>query len=188
MLWLVVGTGVIPFAVAFWRVDRFGRSRPRPTNTRAIVVLGARVLESGEAAPALARRAERGAELHRQGVAPLIIFTGGSTDGLPSEARVARDLAVGLGVPAAACLLEEDSHDTAENAERTTALLRERGIDEIVLVSDDYHLFRAHLRFAEQGIRVQAVASRRTLSRADRISLTTREAFAVLRTPGALLR
>ena len=171
-----------------WRVDHFSRSRPPPLPAKAIVVLGARVLPPDEASPALARRAEKAAELYREGVAPLLIFSGGISGAMRSEASVARDLAVKLGVPASACLLEEASHSTRENAERTAPLLRELSIDEVVLVSDGYHLFRAWLLFAQQGIRTQPVASARLLSRADRVYWTLREAAALLRTPGVFLR
>jgi uncharacterized SAM-binding protein YcdF (DUF218 family) len=145
-------------------------------------------MASGRASPALARRAEKAAELYRQGVAPLVIFSGGVAHGLPSEASIARDIAVGLGVPGAACVLEEGSHSTLQNAELTAPLLRQREIDQVVLVSDGYHLLRARLLFASVGIRVQPVASARELSSVDRVYLSLREAAALLRTPGAFLR
>ena len=47
------------------------------------------------------------------------------------------------GVPATACVLEDQSHSTHQNAELTVPLLRERGVDEVLLVSDGYHLLRA---------------------------------------------
>lgn len=171
-----------------WRVDAFSRSRPAPGPVKAIVILGARVIPPNVASAALHRRAEKAAELYRRGVAPLLIFTGGGTGTRASEASVARDLAVALGVPAEACVLEEASHSTRQNAELTAPLLRARSIDEVVLVSDGYHLLRACLLFAEQGIRSQAVASARVLSSVDRAQWAIREAAALLRTPGILLR
>ena len=178
-------TGVGALAL---RVDRFWRSQPAPVPAKAIVVLGARVYAPGAPSPALARRAEKAAELYRQGLAPLVIFSGGVSGQLPSEASVARDLAVSLGVPASACVLEEGSHSTQQNAELTAPLLRARSIDEVVLVSDGYHLFRARLLFSSQGIRTQPVASERELSSANRFYWTLREATAVLRVPGFFLR
>jgi len=124
----VAGTAGAVIALAL-RVDRFSRSQPVPLPVKAIVVLGARVVAPAEASPALARRAEKAAELYRSGVAPLLIFSGGFTGELPSEASVARDLVVKLGVPASACMLEEASHSTRQNAELTAALLRERSIE-----------------------------------------------------------
>ena len=181
-------TGIGAVAVLAYRVDAFARSRPAPAKSAAIVVLGARVLPTGEAAAALQRRAEKGAELYRRGVAPLLIFSGGSAGTLPSEASVARDLAVRLGVPAAACVLEEDSHTTYENAQLTAPLLRARRIDEVVLVTDGYHLLRATLQFSRVGIRTQAVASERSLGTSDQAYWTVREAVALLRRPSLFWR
>lgn len=183
---LSAGMGTV--AALALRVDSFARSQPAPTKAAAIVVLGARVDASGQAAPALQRRAEKGAQLYLQGVAPLLVFSGGVSGVLPSEASVAREIAVKLGVPREACLLEEGSHSTFQNAQLTAPLLRERKIDEVVLVSDGYHLFRARLQFAKAGIRVQAVASERSLSAADQAYWTMREALALLRRPLMLLR
>lgn len=169
------------------RVDAFARSRPAPRKAAAIVVLGARVLPSGEAAPALQRRAEKAAELYRQGLAPLMVFSGGVSGSLPSEARVARDIAVRLGVPAEACVLEEESHSTFQNAQLTAPLLKERQIDEVLLVTDGYHLLRANLQFTRAGIRSHPVASERSLSSADEAYWVVREAFALLRRPWILV-
>lgn len=179
-----MGTGAV--AVLAFRVDAFARSRPAPTKSAAIVVLGARVLPTGQAAPALERRAEKGAELYRLGVAPLLVFSGGRSGALPSEASIARDIAVKLGVPASACVLEEESHSTFENAQLTAPLLRSRDIGEVVLVTDGYHLLRATLQFSRVGIRTQAVASDRALAASDRAYLTMREAVALLRRPSLL--
>lgn len=175
-------------ALLTWRVDAFSRSQPAPTAMKAIVVLGARVVSQDEASPALQRRAEKAAELYRQGLAPLVVFSGGIAGKLPSEASVARDLAVQLGVPPEACVLEEGSHTTRQNAELTAPLLRARGIDEVVLVSDGYHLYRARALFAEQGIRSHPVASDRQLTNATRAWWTLREVAALLRTPSVLMR
>jgi uncharacterized SAM-binding protein YcdF (DUF218 family) len=180
-----VTAGMGAVGVLAFRVDAFARSRPAPGMSAAIVVLGARVLPNGRAAPALQRRAEKGAELYRRGLAPLVIFSGG---GLPSEASVARDIAVKLGVPPEACLLEENSHSTFENAQLTAPLLQQRKIDEVVLVTDGYHLLRSTLQFSNAGIRTQAVASERALASSDYAYWTVREAIALLRRPAMLWR
>ncbi len=184
----LVGAAFIIVAVLWFRVAAFAQNRPAPTKAAAIVVLGARVLPDGTAAPALERRAEKGAELYRRGVAPLVFFSGGSSGTLPSEASVARDIAVKLGVPLSACVLEEDSHSTFENAQRTGPMLKQRHIDEVVLVSDGYHLLRATMQFTRVGIRAQAVASERTLTSTDSAYWTFREAVALLRRPTLLFQ
>ena len=77
--------------------------------------------------------ARRAAELYRQGLAPVVLFTGGlgrNTEGLlpePEAVRFAR-VAMECGVPEKAILLEPESTNTAENILFTRRLLEERGI------------------------------------------------------------
>ena len=77
--------------------------------------------------------ARRAAELYRQGLAPVILFTGGlgrNTEGLlpePEAVRFAR-VAMECGVPETAILLEPESTNTAENILFTRRLLEQRGI------------------------------------------------------------
>lgn len=77
--------------------------------------------------------ARRAAELYRQGLAPVVLFTGGlgrNTEGLlpePEAVRFAR-VAMECGVPEKAIVLEPESTNTAENILFTRCLLEERGI------------------------------------------------------------
>ena len=135
------------------RIDRFGTTETA-TAAGAIVVLGARVQEDGQPSPTLRARARQGAALYAAGLAPLVVFSGGIGDFEPSEASVAAKVAIDAGVPAEACLLEQDSHSTRENARFTAKVLRERGITEVILVSDPYHLYRARWLFEREGLTV----------------------------------
>ena len=77
--------------------------------------------------------ARRAAELYLQGLAPVVLFTGGlgrNTEGLlpePEAVRFAR-VAMECGVPESAILMEPDSTNTAENILFTRRLLEETGI------------------------------------------------------------
>ncbi len=165
---------------ALW-IDRFARALPPPEKAAAVVVLGAKVAPDGSPSPALERRVEAAAALFQQRLAPLVIFTGGAFGAQPSEARVAQRLALELGVPAAACLLEEESHTTAENARFTAPLLRARGIQQVLLVSDGYHLARARMLFRREGIAVLPVASARALTPKQRAGAALREVISFAR-------
>lgn len=80
------------------------------------------------------RVAERGAELFLQGLAPLLVFSGGLgnlTQGLwdePEAERFAR-VAINLGVPEEAILIENKSTNTGENILFTGRLLQDKGLD-----------------------------------------------------------
>lgn len=77
--------------------------------------------------------ARRAAELYCQGLAPVVLFTGGlgrNTEGLlpePEAVRFAR-VAMECGVPECALILESESTNTAENILFTKRLLEERAI------------------------------------------------------------
>jgi len=177
--------GVLGLAIG---VDRFGQmERARPAS--AIVVLGARVLEGGVPSDSLRARVEKAVELYRRGFATRVLFSGGVGKHSPAEAMVARSLAVALGVPESACLVEADSHSTAENARFSARLLRQHGLADAVLVSDPYHLLRARQYFRREGIQVHpspALSSGRNLRGSERLYWTLREAFALLFHPWLL--
>jgi uncharacterized SAM-binding protein YcdF (DUF218 family) len=189
--WLFVGLGVATFGfygLAFV-VDRFGQ-RERAVASDVVVVLGARVLPGGHPSPALRARIEKAVELYHQGLAPRILFSGGVGVNPPSEARVMKALAVRLGVPEEACLLEEQSQSTEQNARFSAEVLRALGAKRVVVVSDPYHLLRARQYFRLQGFEVAtspAMDSERNLSTVDRIYWTVREAAALLLHPLVLL-
>lgn len=155
MRWLVVFTVAVGTLVctSAWLIDRAGVVDDA-RRSEVIVVLGARVQEDGQASPTLRARVEHAVALYRRGLAPRLLFSGGVGDFGASEASVARDLAVTLGVPERACLLEELSHSTAENGYFSTAVLTAHGLRSVVVVTDPYHLPRAREIFHANGLEV----------------------------------
>jgi len=128
----------------------------------AIVVLGNRppVDRQGRIAPELARRVRRGVELHRRGLAPLLVVTGGESDGLV-EADVMARYAQSLGVPAAAIVRERRARDTAENAGYSVRALCDGTTCEpdVIVMTSPHHLRRAVALFRCAGAHVQYAAS-----------------------------
>jgi uncharacterized SAM-binding protein YcdF (DUF218 family) len=182
-----VGLGLLTggvFGLALW-VHLFGRRPrgPRPP-LEALVVLGALVRPDGRASPALAARARHAAALYHAGVAPLLVLSGGASGSGPSEARVALGLLRGAGVPEGACLLEEESRSTRDNARLTTPLLAARGLTRVGVVSDGFHLLRARRLFRRAGLAVAtfpAPLAGRGLSVFDQLHWSVREALSLLR-------
>ena len=91
------------------------------------------------------RVAARGAELYHQGLAPLLIFSGGLgsiTRRLMAtpEAEVFAEAAARAGVPRERMLIESRSTNTGENVAFTRQLLAERGLDlrRFILVQKPY--------------------------------------------------
>ncbi len=75
--------------------------------------------------------------------------------GAPAQEGVAMaDLITTLGVPRERLVVESTSYSTRENAERSQAILRERGFDTVVLATSATHLRRAVHEFERAGARV----------------------------------
>jgi uncharacterized SAM-binding protein YcdF (DUF218 family) len=166
------------------RIHRFGRHAIALRPASAIVVLGARTLPDGAPSPALQGRIEHAASLHRLGLAPLVLFSGGGSP--VTEARVAVTAACLLGVPETCCVLEEQSRSTHENARFTAALLRARGVSDAIVVTDDFHLYRAVAHFRRFGVVAQPAPAPRALTPWARARWTLRELLAVIRRPWLL--
>ena len=104
-------------------------------------------------------RVIHGAFLFHQGYAPLVVNTGGwvsvywdSED--RSEAADMQKLLKMLNVPEENMLLETRSQNTRENALFTAELLKDREIDQIILVTTARHMPRAKAVFEKQGFEV----------------------------------
>lgn len=166
----------LAWALAAILLDRQGRRPPRTQAYDAIVVAGCRVRPDGRPSGALARRVRLAVELHRKGVAPRIVLTGGRIGAAPvSEARSAATLCEALGVPPADLVLEEASTNTLENAVFAGRLIR----GEVLVVTDCAHTFRCRRMFARHFAHVDAVGV--TGTRGPRARLALIEVGAVVR-------
>jgi len=115
-----------------------------PVPADCILVLGSHDL----------RVAERGAELYLQGLAPILIYSGGLgnvTKGIwkdPEADRFAR-IALDRGVPAEAIFIENQSTNTGENILFTQRLLEDKGLHphSFLLVQKPYMERRSYATF-----------------------------------------
>ena len=104
------------------------------------------------------RVAEHAAELYLKGVAPLLVFSGGVgelTRGMfkASEAEAFRDIAIQMGVPEKAILLETKSTNTGENISLTQELFKQKGIhpNSFLLIQKPFMERRAYATFKNIG-------------------------------------
>lgn len=120
-----------------------------------IIVLGSGLLRNNQPGPALVRRSVQAAALYQDGIAGMIICTGGLTAGRTrSEADGCRQVLEAEGVPRDAIILEERSRSTQENADYADEIMRANGWATAVIISDGYHLLRAQWIFSEAGMTV----------------------------------
>ncbi|AKU97301.1 Putative membrane protein [Labilithrix luteola] len=115
-----------------------------------ICVLGCRATSA-----TLARRARAAAEIFHARRPALVVACGGRAwDGIVEADQIAKMLVEG-GVPSDIIVRERCSLDTFDNARFAAALLRRRGLDEIVLVTCSWHMPRAAYLFEQAGLRVE---------------------------------
>jgi uncharacterized SAM-binding protein YcdF (DUF218 family) len=92
------------------------------------------------------------ASLYQQGKAPVVLLSGGGRAGRDTDAAMAREILEVMGVPAAATVLEERSRNTRDNAVYSAAIVRERGWQDVLLVTSALHMRRASALFEKQGV------------------------------------
>jgi uncharacterized SAM-binding protein YcdF (DUF218 family) len=126
----------------------------------AIVVLGGGTKPAFPPRPAvdLSEEGDRvlyGAQLYREGNAPVVITSGGRIDwrgsGPPESGDMAEILKT-LGVPASAILQDPTSLNTYQNAVNVRRIVKERGFRRILLVTSAMHMPRSLRIFQRQGI------------------------------------
>lgn len=98
------------------------------------------------------------AQLYKAGAAPLIILSGGnmsySQERSTTPAQEMQAMLVGLGVPQEALVLQSQSQNTAEDAFFTSAILTEKQIRTVILVTSAAHMERALMMFASPEISI----------------------------------
>lgn len=105
----------------------------------AIVVLGAAQYD-GTPSPALKRRLDHALELYRDGLAPQIVLTGSKQpDDRFTEAFAGYRYLTEQGVGEPALRIVDDGASTWESMAAAWRLLRDEGVEEVLLVSDSYH-------------------------------------------------
>jgi vancomycin permeability regulator SanA len=124
----------------------------------AAVVLGNKINPDGRPHPRLQSRLDRARELYQAGVVRLILVSGGKGEEGFEEAEVMRDALIRDGVPAERILVDRQGTTTFDSAVGAQALLAQKGLRSVVLVSQYYHLARARLAFARAGFGPVSIA------------------------------
>jgi uncharacterized SAM-binding protein YcdF (DUF218 family) len=141
-----------------------------PTERRAdaIVVLGA-AHYNGRPSPVLQARLDHALDLYQRGLAPRLIFTGGTAAGdTVSEAEVSRQYARSKGVPDSAIMAEREGLTSAQSVGSAAALMQADGLRTALMVSDPYHMLRLELLARRAGIRpLRAPAAHMRVVRTD---------------------
>jgi uncharacterized SAM-binding protein YcdF (DUF218 family) len=165
---------VVVFIQVWWAT---GQDGARPSD--AIIVLGAAQYD-GEPSPVLAERLDHAYELWDEGLAPMIVVTGGRQPGDRfTEATASYNHLRDLGVPDHDILKEVDGTNTWEQLAASARFLADRDVTDVILVTDDYHAYRVEAIAGELGLNATVSPVRSTKSTLTRMKLLAKETAAV---------
>jgi len=153
---LRLGAGILLLVVAylgvtFVQVVQASRSDDAE-RAQAIVVFGA-AQYNGTPSPVLRARLDHAAKLYERGYADRVVVTGGR---LPedrfSEAGASARYLRTKGVPDSSIIREVQGRTSWESLASTARILKQRGLTDVVLVSDGFHSARIGAMAAELGL------------------------------------
>lgn len=148
----VLGASLL--GAVYWQA-RTDETRP----VEAIVVMGT-AQYNGRPSPVLRARLDRVVEVWEEGVAPLVVVTGGKREGDAfTEAEASHDYLVERGIPDDAILLEDQGQDSWESLQGVATLLEERSVDRVLIVSDGFHLLRLKKMAHDLGLKAVVTAA-----------------------------
>lgn len=117
-----------------------------------IVVLGAAEY-NGRPSPVLRGRLDHALTLYQKGLAPRILTTGGAGgDPIHTEAEVSRQYLADRGVPVENIYVEREGESTAQSTSAGAEIIKQKGWNSCIVVSDGYHLFRAKKMMEAHGM------------------------------------
>jgi uncharacterized SAM-binding protein YcdF (DUF218 family) len=143
--------GLLYLLGTYFQVRR-QESRDEARKADAIMVLGAAQFD-GKPSLVLEARLSHAFDLWQQGLAPIIVVTGGKQPGDRfTEASTGAEYLIARGVPDAAIRREVQGKTSWESIAASARFLKAEGRTTVVLVSDPYHSLRIKGIAAEVGL------------------------------------
>ena len=138
---------VITF-VQVWHASHQDDARP----AQAIIVLGAAQF-NGRPSAVLTARLDHVADLYKRGIAPLVVVTGGKQPGDNfTEAEASANYLAAHGVPGDKIERETTSTNSYDELAAAARFLHQRGVNDVVLVSDPFHAYRINAIAHDVGL------------------------------------
>lgn len=104
-------------------------------------------------------RVDTAARLYHAQRAPVVIVSGAALDGGVSESQIMANALYQQGVPEDAVIQETRSLTTYQNALYTARILKEQGLNDVLLVTSALHMPRSMGVFRKQQVNVTAAGS-----------------------------
>ena len=123
-------------------------------NADCIIILGCGVKFNGQPSMMLADRLERGIDLYKQGVAPKIIMSGDHGQIEYDEVNTMKQFAIDKNIPSEDIFMDHAGFSTYESMYRAKEIFKAQSV---VIVSQEYHLYRALYIVEKLGIEAYGV-------------------------------
>ena len=160
-LWSVAGVAaalVVYYLLTLAQVAHTGGSHGAD-EADAIVVMGAAQYD-GRPSNQLAARLDHVVTLWNDGVAPVVVVTGGNLPGDRfTEAEASADYLEERGIPESAIVEIGEGNTTYESVAAAAPVMNERGIERVALVTDPYHALRSRLIVEGEGFGVDVAST-----------------------------
>ena len=121
-----------------------------------ILVLGCQVWSDGRPSGMLEDRLKQGIELYELGAAPKLLMSGDHGREEYNEVGTMKEYAINAGVPSEDVFMDHAGFSTYESIYRAKEIF---GADRIIIVTQEYHLYRALYIAQELGVEAYGVSS-----------------------------
>lgn len=115
------------------------------------VVLGTQVMADGKPSLRLQARLNKAIELYQAKMFSKIIVTGGTGKNGQNEAKSMQEYLISQGVEKDDILMEDKAHNTFQNAQLVSNILKKNGFEKVMIISQYFHITRAQLAFEAFG-------------------------------------
>lgn len=125
-------------------------------DAECILVLGCRVMPDGNPSHMLEDRILQGIELYNLGASPKIIMSGDNGTKVYDEVNTMKSFAISKGVPSEDIFMDHAGFSTYESMYRARDVF---GVKRVIIVTQEYHLYRAIYIARSMGLEAYGVAS-----------------------------
>ena len=126
------------------------------TDVDCIIVLGCKVWEDGRPSHMLQDRLERAISLYRLGAAPKLLMSGDHGTQEYDEVNAMKQYAIDAGIPSEHIFMDHAGFSTYETVYRAKEIF---GADKVIIITQQYHLYRALYIAEKLGVQAYGVAS-----------------------------
>lgn len=165
----------------YYYKDDFQNLKSINPKADAGVILGAAVWGGKRPSPVFRERINKGYELYENKIVQKLVLTGGGSPGELSEAEVAKNELIKYGVNSNNLLIENQSISTNEQIQyiRDNLYFRYKW-NRIIIISDNFHLFRSSEICRFNNINVNCVSTDTPRSAEGVMNFCIKESVAVL--------